>query len=337
MDESYSFFVDSQLRIGSWSEGMAGLAGMPSSAVLGKKYHSVFARIMAGERDALSAVLARKRKMTLKGHVFRCPCAHVTADIRIDPVRVASKVEGLNIVLANLSPCPLAGPLHGLRGITEFRKNSSALAHGVRNPLNAIKGAVAYIAGKYSNEPILSEFVRIMQEETTRLDNFIAGLLGTSQQGEGTSLIEINSLLRRIEIFTRFQSVTSNIRPVYEYGEVPPVMGDFFHIDQAILNVINNAIEAMTSGGELTVKSGSGNMKGMNFVVVEIGDTGPGLDIGKVNNFSGNSRARGKGFGLHITREILQRYGGHMEIKNKKDKGTLVRLLLPVQRPGGVE
>ena len=337
MNEDYSFFVDSKLRIGSWSEGIAGLAGTPSSAVLGKKYYTVFARIMAGEKDALSEALARKRKVTLNRHVFRCPSSHVTADIRVEPVRVASEVKGLNIVLENVSPCPLAGPLQGLCGIAELRNNTSALAHGVRNPLNAIKGAVTYIAGKYSNEPILSEFVKIMQEETTRLDNFISGLLGTSQHGEGTSPIDINALLRRIEIFTRLQSVTGNIRPVYEYGEVPSVMADCFHIDQAILNVINNAIEAMTSGGELMVKSGCESMEGMDFVFIEIGDTGPGLDVRKIEEFSKNSRVRGKGFGLHLTREIFQRYGGHMEIKSKKDKGTLVRLLLPVQRSGGVE
>jgi two-component system, NtrC family, nitrogen regulation sensor histidine kinase GlnL len=337
MNGGYSFFVDSRLRIGSWSEEIAGLAGTPASAVLGKKYNTVFPRIITGEKDALSEALARQRKISLKGHVFRCPGSHVTADIRIEPVRAASKVKGLNIVLENVSPCPLVKSRNGLLGATELRKNTSALAHGVRNPLNAIKGAVAYIAGKYSKEPILSEFVKIMQEETTRLDNFISSLLVTSEHREGSSLIEINSLLRRIEKFTRLQTVTNNIRPVYEYGEVQHIMADFFQIDQAILNVINNAIEAMPSGGELMVKSGSGSMEDIAFVFIEIGDTGPGLDVCKIGEYSGNSREKGKGFGLGITREILQRYGGYMEIESKKDKGTLVRLLFPIQRSGGVE
>ena len=337
MNGPYSFFVDDKLRISSWNEEVAGLAGTAASAALGKKYYTVFARIMAGERDALSEALARKRKITLKGHVFCCPRSHVTADIAIQPVRVDSKVKGLNVVLANVSHCPLARTLDAHRSNTEIHKNTSALAHGVRNPLNAIKGAVVYIAGKYSNEPILSEFVKIMQEETSRLDNFISDLLGASQQKEGASLIDINSLLRRIEIFTRLQTVTSNIKPVYEYGEVPPVMADFFQIDQAILNVINNAIEAMNSGGELRVKSGSGTTAGNNFVFVEVHDTGPGLDVSKISEFSGNSRERGKGFGLRITREILNLYEGRMEIASRKDKGTLVRLLLPVKKFGGVE
>jgi signal transduction histidine kinase len=78
-------------------------------------------------------------------------------------------------------------------------------------------------------------------------------------------------------------------------------------------------------------------LEGERFVFVEVGDTGPGLDVAKIDEFSRNSRDRGRGFGLRITREILRRHGGLVVIESEKEKGTLVRLLLPVKRSGGVK
>jgi two-component system nitrogen regulation sensor histidine kinase GlnL len=110
-----------------------------------------------------------------------------------------------------------------------------------------------------------------------------------------------------------------------------------FQIEQAILNIINNSLEAMQSGGQLMVRTYQKALSGSDFLVVEISDTGPGIAEGKIDTLAMPSDAEkeGRGFGLFITREILQYYGGHLEIKSRKGTGTTIRLHLPAKKARG--
>jgi signal transduction histidine kinase len=114
-------------------------------------------------------------------------------------------------------------------------------------------------------------------------------------------------------------------------------MVNTFQIEQAILNVINNALEAMHSDGQLTVKTRQEKRSGTDFIVIEIGDTGPGMAQNIIDRLSLSPKDSGRGFGLFITREILQYYGGHLEIKSIKGQGSTVLLYLPIKRDGGRE
>ncbi len=304
---------------------------MPSSAVLGMKYYEVLPRILADDRDALSVALADKTPMNLKGYSFNCLHDRVKADVRIDPVRVSSgKVDELRIEIRPYSACSMARKLQNSQRLIDIGKIASTLAHGVRNPLNAIKGSVVYLREKYSNEQTLIEFTRIMEEEITRLDNFISKFLSTSISVAGLSESDVNALLKKIEIYTSLQTHANDISADYEYGDIPLVAIDSFQLEQAVLNVINNAIEAMGAGGHLSVKTMTQKVSDNDFVLIEISDTGPGMADNGLGDIS--PETRGRGFGLFITREILQYYGGFLEIKSKKGAGTTVRLYLRVSR-----
>lgn len=111
-------------------------------------------------------------------------------------------------------------------------------------------------------------------------------------------------------------------------------MVDAIHLEQAILNVLNNAMEAMQRGGKLVVRICSENHEGTVFSVIEVADTGKGIKEKEMKSLEIplNNNSRGRGFGLFITREIMHFYGGHIEIKSRKGAGTTVRLLLPALR-----
>ncbi|GBE36850.1 sensor protein ZraS [bacterium BMS3Bbin07] len=331
MKQSYSFCTDDRLCINSWGNEITEVTGMPSSAVLGMKYYEVLPRILADDRDALSVALADKTPMNLKGYSFNCLHDRVKADVRIDPVRVSSgKVDELRIEIRPYSACSMARKLQNSQRLIDIGKIASTLAHGVRNPLNAIKGSVVYLREKYSNEQTLIEFTRIMEEEITRLDNFISKFLSTSISVAGLSESDVNALLKKIEIYTSLQTHANDISADYEYGDIPLVAIDSFQLEQAVLNVINNAIEAMGAGGHLSVKTMTQKVSDNDFVLIEISDTGPGMADNGLGDIS--PETRGRGFGLFITREILQYYGGFLEIKSKKGAGTTVRLYLRVSR-----
>jgi two-component system nitrogen regulation sensor histidine kinase GlnL len=201
----------------------------------------------------------------------------------------------------------------------------------VRNPLNAIKGAVVYLREKYDYEEPLIEFTRIMEEEISRLENFISRFLSSSVSDTEVSETDINSLLKKIEIFTSLQIYTRNVQSLYELGGIPPITINSFHLEQAILNVINNAIDAMADGGQLKIRTFTEERSGRIFVVIAISDTGPGMSDKKIDDLSSENRESGRGFGLFITYEILKHYGGHLEIDSKKNMGTTIKLFIPSQ------
>jgi two-component system nitrogen regulation sensor histidine kinase GlnL len=170
-----------------------------------------------------------------------------------------------------------------------------------------------------------------MEDEISRLEDFISRFLSSSVSDTEVKETDINSLLKKIEIFTALQIYTRNIQSLYEFGNIPPITINSFHLEQAILNVINNAIVAMNSGGQLKINSATEERSGKIFVVVSVSDTGPGLQDNALGEFPVERRENGKGFGLFITYEILKHYGGHLEIDSKKDSGTTIKLFIPCQ------
>jgi len=331
MSQDYTFSVDVGLRINSWGEEISKLTGKTPSSAVGRKYYEVFPRISSSDRDSVTWALEKNRKLILDEYHFQCPMDHFSAGIRIEPLRTMRKVTGAKVTIFNLSPCSAVRGLRNSQLFIDIGKTASALAHGVRNPLNAIKGAVVFLSEKYAKEPALVEFAGIINEEIARLDNFISLFLSTSISGAGASLTDLNALLKKIEAVTCLQAHAYNIRMVYEYGDIPPIMVNAFQIEQAILNVINNALEAMRSDGQLTVKTGKEERSGTDFVVIEIRDTGPGMAQNIIDRLSLSPKETGRGFGLFITREILQYYGGHLEIRSKKGQGSTVMLYLPIR------
>ena len=333
MDTEYTFNINKRMLVDSWDERIAELTGESASGALGKKYYDVFPRLLFRNEDAVAFAMENQRKLLLKGYVFHCLLYRVTANILIQPLLTPKTVKGAAITVSHVSACEGRRP-EDVHRLIAMGKTASSLAHGVRNPLNAIKGAVTFVSQKYAQEKVVKEFAKVMHEEISRLDNFISRFLTTSMPDTGLTLVDINALLKKIEILISFQTDSRNIRCDFHYGTIPPALINLFQLEQAILNVINNAIEAIVSDGELTVKTLSEKSSEKDFIVIEVTDDGPGMPGDRAAKRASREKL-GKGFGLIITEEIMQSCCGHMDIKSRKGKGTSVRLYVPAAPAGG--
>jgi len=330
--KALSFHTDNKLCIRSWDKDIATFTGQPASQIIGTKYYEIFPRIYMDDRDALAEAIKKKKTISFKGYSFNCLYGGIKADIRISPVKSRNnKVDAVKVLISPHSTCIVAQKLHQSQKLIDIGKIASTLAHGVRNPLNAIKGAVVYLREKYDREEPLVEFTKIMEDEISRLEDFISRFLSSSVSDMEVKETDINSLLKKIEVFTSLQIYTRNIQSFYEFGNIPPITINSFHLEQAILNVINNAIVAMKAGGQLKVNTSTEERTGNIFVVVAVSDTGPGIGDNTFSEYPAERRENGKGFGLFITYEILKHYGGHLEIDSKKDTGTTIKLFIPCQ------
>jgi two-component system nitrogen regulation sensor histidine kinase GlnL len=331
----YAFSVDKKLRINSWSKELEKIYGKSFSEVLGVPYHELIPRIIKDDKDAVMQAIKNGRPITLKSYQMICFYGESKADIHITPLKDKSDmISGVNIVIRAHPPCAMWERQKQTQKFIDIGKNAATLAHGVRSPLNAIKGAVVYLREKYANEKKLIEFTKIIEEEISRLDNFISRFLSTSIYDEAEE-IDINFVLKKIEVLTSLQAQSYKIDTIFEYSNTSPVIRiNPFHLEQAILNVINNAIEAMPSGGQLVVKTHREIRSGTEFGLIEISDTGSGMIKNRNHNAALLSKDKGRGLGLFITREILRSRGGHLEVKSKKNFGTTVKLYLPVINNG---
>jgi two-component system, NtrC family, nitrogen regulation sensor histidine kinase GlnL len=329
---NYNFTVDNRLRINSWSEELERIFRKTSYEVQGIPYYQIIPKINKDGKDAVIQALRNCKSITVKGCRISCYYGGAQADIRISPLKDRTgKIKGVNISIKACPSCIICEQLKQSERFIDIGKISATFAHGVRSPLNAIKGAVVYLREKYTSEKKLIEFTEIIEEEISRLDNFIAKFLSTTISDQGLSRTDLESVLKKIKVITSLQAQSCKVKTIFKSGYCLPVMMNAFHLEHAILNVINNAIDAMPSGGTLAVITKSEVESGIKFAVIEISDTGCGIMKSSNGEIIMPSRNKGKGLGLFLTREILHSCGGHLEIKSKRGLGSTIKLYIPAR------
>jgi two-component system nitrogen regulation sensor histidine kinase GlnL len=263
----------------------------------------------------------------------------LSADIQIMPVKnKRGKTVEASIVLDNVSgQCPLTQKLNESEKMVAIGKVASTLAHGVRNPLNAIKGAVVYLREKYGHEPTLLEFSTIISDEINKLDNFISSFLSTARGETKFVSVNINDILMSIFTMVRPRAETQNIKILHDLSVLPFIKVDPFQIEQAIFNIINNAIEAMPDGGIIDIKTYTKWESDNDYVVIEVTDTGKGIpekELRRFGELSTKSNKGDRGFGIFLSREIIKSHNGRLLWESVRDRGTTFKIFLPVGRSG---
>ena len=330
---SYEFAVDKELKICFWDINIAKITGKASAEVLGIPYFLVQPRIIKENTDALEQVLRDGKSVQFRDYQVPCLCGTSKADIHIDPLlSLESEVVGAQVTVAINPDCQLSNKLNESKTLIDIGKASAGLAHGVRSPLNAIKGAIIYLQGKFDSDPTFSEFSRIIEDEINKLDKFVTKFLSNSLSKPEIAEIELNPLLDKIVALLKMQANSVNINFALYEGDILKIKADYSQIEQAILNIINNAIESMHNGGLIVVRTFMSVFDKKDHVTIEISDSGHGFDdSGPSNALKEELVGKGRGFGLFLTHEIVKNLGGHMEIASEKMVGTVVKINIPVE------
>ncbi|MFC1489994.1 ATP-binding protein [Candidatus Latescibacterota bacterium] len=209
---------------------------------------------------------------------------------------------------------------------------SARLAHEIRNPLSTIGGFAKSIPKKYENRDRTIRNADIIVEEVGRLERLLTNVLDFSKptipEKELTDIHEVISGTLCI-----FESVidSKNITVVQNLiKEKLNAVFDPAKIKQVLLNVIQNALNAMDEGGSLKIRTYTNEKE----IGIEIGDNGCGIsadDFEKIFEPFYTTRGRGTGLGLSISRTIIQNHDGSIKIDSEEGIGTTVNILLPVK------
>ena len=210
---------------------------------------------------------------------------------------------------------------------------AAGIAHEIRNPLSSIKGFATYFRERYKEVPEDEKTAEIMVQEVERLNRVIGQLLEFARpmkiDRKPTSLhTVIQHSLKMIQRQAQDKSINiyTNLSP-----EIKNVSVDADRINQVLLNLYLNSIEAMEHGGTLSVElSWDADSKRTK---IAVSDTGAGInkeDLVHVFDPYFTTKQSGTGLGLAIVHRVIESHDGEVRVESEPGKGTAVTILLPV-------
>jgi signal transduction histidine kinase len=222
-----------------------------------------------------------------------------------------------------------------LKQLTALGHLTANLAHDMGTPLHSIGGLANLLLEKEGWSPDVAHKLKLIVQQTQRLDNVIQNVRKATRLPEPHfEVLTIQEILSEtlplVESFMQKNRVEMkvNIDDV-----IKPLYVDRYRIQTALMNIIQNALEAMPQGGKITISAQTISPNGL--VAVTINDTGTGMPPDMIEKacepfFSTRQNEGLRGLGLAIVRDIVKTHGGKMEIKSSLGQGTSIILYLPI-------
>jgi PAS domain S-box-containing protein len=271
-------------------------------------------------------------------------------------VEVVTRTGEPRAVMVSVSPLHgVEGAILGVLGIardmTETKKleqrirNSEKLAsvgrlaagvaHEINNPLGGILNCLYNLRKGTLSPSRLEEYRVSMEDGVRRVQKIVRQLLDFSQQDEPEfAPTDINHVVDRVLVLTTHLFAPNRIVLETGFGQgLPNVMLDRHMIEQVLMNLVLNAVQAMKDGGGLTIRTSV--VEGV--CLIEVRDTGSGIPPAVLPRifdpfFTTKSEGEGTGLGLSVSLGIVERHGGKILVDSEVGKGTTFTLCLPVSR-----
>ncbi len=215
---------------------------------------------------------------------------------------------------------------------------AAVMSHEVRNPLAIISNAVAGLRREGLAAEDRATLLSILEEETERLNRLVGDLLRYAKPlSVERQRLDLDALLdRTMDLASQHVDVRISKEIEWSEGDLQPVVyGDANMLRQVFDNLVQNACQAMSGGGTLTIRARSTTEDDVEGVAVEFSDTGEGMDT-QVRSRAGTpfftTRPGGTGLGLAICDRIVTAHGGVLAIKSRSGEGTVVSVFLPAHR-----
>jgi signal transduction histidine kinase len=217
---------------------------------------------------------------------------------------------------------------------------AARLAHEVKNPLGAIKGAAQLLAepspGSIAIDASSTEFLGIILEEVDRLDRVVGSVLDYARPSPANPVpVDVNGVVRRtVQILSSEQE--DEIDLMLDMAEdLPRVRVDAEQLRQVLMNLIRNAKQAMNGRGKVVVgtRPRLGARAAVPWVEVWVTDRGPGMSQKVLKNLFVpfyTTKNKGTGLGLAISQRLVQSAGGSIEVSTHEGAGTTFTIVLPV-------
>lgn len=208
---------------------------------------------------------------------------------------------------------------------------AGGVGHELRNPLGAIKNAAYFLKMVLdAPEPEVKETLEILEKEVATSEHIISALLDFARPKPlARHKVEIDHLLQEIISHT---TVPEKVKVVNKLDKsLPQILADPVQLSQVFKNLILNAIQAMPDGGQLVIKS---EILPQELVAISFTDSGIGIsrdNLEKLFQPLFTTKAKGIGLGLAITKTLVEKHGGTIELQSEPGKGSIFTVRLPIK------
>ena len=224
--------------------------------------------------------------------------------------------------------------------VTTMGELAASIAHEVNQPLAAVitdaSACLRWLAATPSNMTEANAAIQRIIRDANRAGEVIAGIRAFLKRGQPRKTqLHIDEIVREVVILAQGEARTHEVAVRVELAaHLPPVLANQVEVQQVLLNLILNAIEAMSAVTQRTrILEVRTAKHGMDEVVVAVRDSGPGLDAQRMERLFDpfyTTKPHGMGMGLAISRSIIDAHGGQLWAMPNDGPGATFRFTLPV-------
>jgi len=328
--------IDADKRIASFNQAAESVLQLSSSNAIGKRPTEILPQPLS------EFFIQLKTRQGLIDRELDCP----VKDGKIIPLAVVgTSLKGEDdsavswvILFRDLTEIQrLKKEIARSQRLASIGRLAAGVAHEIRNPLSSIKGFATYFKERYRDIPEDHKTAEIMIQEVERLDRVISQLLEFARPmniRKKTASLEtvIKDSLKMVEGDAHQKGINVDFSGDPQIKEV---WIDPDRIRQVLLNLYLNAIEAMESGGTLSVKLRQNDDTGRFRIIVS--DSGKGIkneDLPHLFDPYFTTKPSGTGLGLAIVHKIIESHGGEISVESRYGEGSFVTIRLPYGKGG---
>jgi two-component system NtrC family sensor kinase len=340
------YAIDSDYRIVAWNRNRElGELGLPRGLVLGR---SIFDVLTKQKREVLEREFS---KVFATGEIHRIEQETVTHDgetnhwlISKIPMRAGGGEEVSHVITVgeNVTARKKADQaVARAEKLAAVGRLAAGVVHEINNPLATIAACAESLEkrieeGAFGDSPDahdLREYLGLIRDEAFRCKSITMGLLDFSRLRAGQRVpVDMNEIIKGAARLVTHQHRGDNIRiEIQAAHDLPMVLGDVGQLQQAVVALATNAIDAMPEGGTLTFRATRAGSR----VLVQVRDTGLGISPENMTKifdpfFTTKDVGRGTGLGLAVCYGILSDHGGRLDVGSSIGVGTTFTITLPV-------
>ena len=320
------------------------LTGLFAEEIVGRYCAEVFAHTPEVAEILMETLSSHSSTANVSLTLRRLNGSTVPVEMGTAPLRrMEGKDLGVVGVFRDVSQVrELEGQLRRSDRLAALGTLAAGLAHEIKNPLASLRTFTRIIPRKFEDPRFRETFMRVVPHELERINGIVEQLLELARPSRlRPAPTAIPALLDRVLELYANELDGKQIVVTREYArDVPPVGADQERLYEALVNLVSNALEAMETGGRLTVRTGwyrgseaGAGGTGRRRMRVEIEDSGIGissLEADKVFDPFFTTKAAGTGLGLALTHKIIEDHGGSISFRSAPGVGTTFTVVLPM-------
>lgn len=316
------------------NEAISEILEKPREEILDNDFRNITEWETSGMRQAAEEVLATGEFLRLNMRRTLASGKEVWLEHRFHPFEIEGKRHLLVVTDDVTARRMMHERMIRQEKLATLGQLSGSVSHELRNPLGAIKNAAYFLTlAVDSPDPDVQESLEILEREVNRSEVIISTLLNFARaEPPAFQPVNLNQLLKER---TLQNEIPKSVHVVHHLDdEIPDVPADPNQLRRVFGNLIDNAVEAMPDGGQLTVVTAP---KGDDAVAISITDTGEGIsraNQAKIFEPLFTTKTEGIGLGLAMADSLIRGHGGTITVKSEEGEGSTFTVVLPIEQGG---